>query len=312
MTLRVATRRSSLALRQARHVARLLEDAGAQCELVEISSRGDLHPDQPLGMLGRAAFTRELDLALLRNEADLAVHSLKDLPTTMTGGVVLAAVTEREDPRDALVGRVPLGWRDLPAGARVATSSVRRRAQLLRARPDLVVEAVRGNVDTRLAKLDRPDAWTALVLAAAGLIRLGHESRIGERLPIDLVVPAPGQGALAVTARSEDDRIQALARRACHHDATARSVAAERALLERLGGGCEAPVGGYAAPVGGGPVIRLRGRVLSPDGSACRDGELVGGAGSEAAAEALGTALADRLLAEGGAELVAAARDRSG
>jgi len=312
MRIRIATRRSALALWQARHVARLLEAAGAEWTLVEIAARGDLHPEQPLGMLGRAAFTRELDLALLRREADLAVHSLKDLPTTMTDGVVLAAVTEREDPRDALVGRRPLGWRDLPAGARIATSSVRRRAQLLRARPDLVIDAIRGNVDTRLAKLDRTPDWTAIVLAAAGLTRLGHGSRIGERLPIDIMVPAPGQGALAVAARGDDDGVRNLARRACHHDLTARCVAAERALLERLEGGCEAPVGGYAAPLGDGREIRLRGRVLSTDGSRCCDGELVGDAQSETGAEALGAALAERLLAEGGADLVAAARDQSG
>ena len=210
---------------------------------VEIKTTGDLTPDVPLARIGsRALFTKQIDDALLEGRIDLAVHSLKDLPTELPAGITVAAVSAREDPRDALVGHGPLRWNDLPQGAVVATSSLRRRAQLLGARPDFQVVDLRGNVDTRLAKLDAQSDWTAIVLATAGLVRLGLGHRIGERLPPDVMLPAPGQGALAVTVRASDCGTALAARRAVHDQEAALEVAAERAFLRRLEGGCQVPV----------------------------------------------------------------------
>jgi hydroxymethylbilane synthase len=188
----------------------------------------------PLARIGSTAlFTRQIDEAMLEGRIDLAVHSLKDLPTTLPEGITLAAVAEREDARDALVGRGPIRWADIPEGATVATSSLRRRAQLLHLRPDVVVVDIRGNVDTRLARLDRTPEWTAILLAAAGLVRLDLGHRIGERLPPEVMLPAPGQGALAVTARTGDAAAIAAARAAVHHPPTALAVAAERKAAAR-------------------------------------------------------------------------------
>src|SRR4051794_28138077 len=171
---------------------------GQETELVPIKTTGDLAIDVPLFRLGsRAIFTKQIDDALLEGRIDLAVHSLKDLPTQLPDSIIIAAVGTREDPRDALVGRTALRWSDIPRGGVIGTSSLRRRAQLLHARPDLVVSDLRGNVDTRLAKLDAHHGWTAIVLATAGLVRLNLGDRIGERLSPELMLPAPGQGALA-------------------------------------------------------------------------------------------------------------------
>ena len=244
--LRVGTRGSALAVWQTEHVRARLHAAGFATSRVEIRTTGDMVQDVPLARIGgRALFTRQIDDAMLDGRIDLAVHSLKDLPTTLPDGIVLVAVGEREDPRDALVGRGPLTWEELPERAVVATSSLRRRAQLLRVRSDLDVRDVRGNVDTRLGKLDASHDWTAIVLAAAGLVRLGYESRIGQRLPPAVMLPAPGQGALAVTAR-EGDAAAASAARSIHHGPTALAVAAERAFLRTLEGGCQVPVGALA------------------------------------------------------------------
>lgn len=308
--LRLGTRPSRLALWQAEWVRRELLARNHPAELVEISTTGDEVPEIPLSRLeGSDAFTRQIDQALLQGRVDLAVHSLKDLPTTLPEGIRIAAVTSREDPRDALIGRGPLEWDAIPQGGVVATCSLRRRAQLLRARPDLTVTDIRGNVETRLAKLDNNPEWSATILAVAGLARLGLADRIGERLEPELMLPAPGQGALAVTVRA-DDRISArMAYDSVHHAETARCVTAERALLHHLESGCHAPVGALA--VSRGPhQLELAGRVLSLDGHDCIETSLVTTASSEPEAAGLGVALAERLLAMGAEQLLGSLRSR--
>lgn len=305
--LRVGTRGSALALWQTEHIRRMLADAGHPTERIEIRTTGDMVQDVPLAQIGSAAlFTRQIDDALLAGRIDLAVHSLKDLPTVLPAGLALAAVAEREDPRDALIGRGPVRWGDLPAGATVATSSLRRKAQLLHARPDLRVADLRGNVDTRLRKLDAAEGWSAILLAAAGLVRLGQGDRIGELLPSEVMLPAPGQGALAITARADDRRAIAAAAVA-HHGPSGRAVAAERAFLRRVEGGCQVPVGALAV-VESGDVLWLHGRVIALDGSRLVEGRETGTAAEPADAERLGVALADRLLHAGAGEILAAVR----
>lgn len=309
--LRVGTRASALARWQTARVRELLGAAGHSTEAVEIRTTGDMVQEVPLSRIGsRALFTRQIDEAMLEGRIDLAVHSLKDLPTVLPAGIALAAVSEREDARDALVSRGGLRWADLPRGATLATSSLRRRAQLLHLRPDLTVVDVRGNVDTRLAKLDARAEWSAILLAAAGLVRLGQEHRIAERLPPEVMLPAPGQGALAVTARADDPATVAAVRAALHHRATALAVSAERAFLRRLEGGCQVPVAAYAELAGRGADARLllRGRVVSLLGERSVEGREGGPAGDEAQADAMGVTLAERLLAEGAAEILAEVR----
>jgi hydroxymethylbilane synthase len=305
--LRVGTRGSALARWQTDRVREALGRGGIATERVEIRTTGDEVQHVPLSRIGsRALFTRQIDDAMLEGRIDLAVHSLKDLPTTLPAGIVLAAVAEREDPRDALVGRAMVTWGELPAGAVLATSSLRRRAQLLRLRPDLDVRDLRGNVDTRLARLGEHADWSAIVLAVAGLVRLGFADRIGERLPPEVMLPAPGQGALAITARTGDPRA-AEAARAVHHEATAIAVAAERSFLRTLEGGCQVPVAALAeAQPGGG--LRLRGRVVSLAGEHAVEGEEVRTAADAGEADALGVALAERFLRDGAAPILAAVR----
>jgi hydroxymethylbilane synthase len=258
--------------------------------------------DVPLSRIGTVAiFTAQLDEALLADRIDLAVHSLKDLPTSSPPGIEIVAVSEREDPRDALVGRAPLRWQEIPRGATIATSSLRRRAQLRRARPDLTLVEIRGNVETRLAKLDTTPVWTATVLAVAGLVRLGLAGRIGERLPRELMLPAPGQGALAITARVGDAGTARAARAAVHDEATALCVTAERALLGRLEGGCQVPVGAYASFTRQTvtPALHLTGRVVSLDGRESVEQSVTAPVADSPGAAALGVALAEELLADG-------------
>lgn len=310
-TLRVGTRGSSLALWQTERVRDRLAAAGCRTDRVEIRTTGDLVQDVPLSRIGsRALFTRQIDDAMLEGRIDLAVHSLKDLPTTLPAGIAIAAVSEREDPRDALVGRGPVSWDSLPQGATVATSSLRRRAQILYLRRDLRVADIRGNVDTRIAKLDAQPEWAAIVLAAAGLDRLGLARRIGERIAPEVMLPAPGQGALAVTAREDDADAIAAARGALHHLPTALAVAAERALLRRLEGGCQVPVAALAEPQGegAGGRLRLRGLVVSLGGERVARGLEVARVTDPQGAEALGVALAERLLDGGAAEILASVR----
>jgi len=307
--LRIGTRSSALALWQTEHVRALLGAAGQETARVEIRTTGDLTPDVPLSQIGsRALFTKQIDDALLERRIDLAVHSLKDLPTEFPEGIDLAAVSAREDPRDALVGHGKLRWDEVPPGAVIATSSLRRRAQLLRARPDLHIVDLRGNVDTRLAKLDAHPDWTAVVLATAGLVRLGLGHRIGERLAPEVMLPAPGQGALAVTVRTGDTDVFRSVRKAVHDAEAALEVAAERAFLRRLEGGCQAPVAAYACPGAAGTSLRLHGRVISLGGETAAEGFEEGMAGDVAAAEQLGTALAERLLRNGAASILSDVR----
>lgn len=301
--LRVGTRGSALALWQTERVRERLAAAGQETERIEIRTTGDTVQGVPLSRIGTTAlFTRQLDEAMLAGQIDLAVHSLKDLPTRLPDGIVLAAISAREDPRDALVGRGDLDWSGVPRGAVVATSSLRRRAQLLRARPDLRIADIRGNVDTRLARLDATPEWAAIVLAAAGLVRLGYAHRIGERLPLGWMLPAPGQGALAVTARADDGEAQQLARAAVHDAAVELAVSAERGFLRRLEGGCQVPVAAFAE-LGDG-VLRLAGRVASLDGREVAEGTAERALADPRDATELGVELAERLLAKGAAEIL--------
>jgi len=315
LALRLGTRGSPLAVWQAEWVERQLRAHGHGLELIRIATTGDRITDVPLSSFGvPAVFSRELDEALLDGRIDLAVHSLKDLPTVLPDGIALAAVSRREDPRDALVGRGPLAWRDLAPGAVVATSSLRRRAQLLRARPDLEIVDLRGNVGTRLEKLQTEARWGGIVLAVAGLARLGLQARIGERLPLDLIVPAPGQGVLAVTVRADDPRTAEAVRRPVEDEESRLAITAERAVLRALEGGCQVPFGAHAAvvPRGASRAIVIHGRVLSLDGrtmverileqrlpTSDTDGDV---------ADAVGATLARDLIAEGADRILAAVR----
>lgn len=309
--LRIGTRASALALWQTERVRARLAECGYRSERVEIRTTGDLVQDVPLARIGgRALFTKQLDDAMLEGRIDVAVHSLKDLPTQLPDGLALGAVGLREDPRDALVSSGGLGWASLPQGAIVATSSLRRRAQLLWQRPDLQVTDVRGNVDTRLAKLDRNREWTAVVLAVAGLVRLGLDNRISERLPFEIMLPAPGQGALAATARADDARTREALHRALHEPAVELAVTAERAFLRRLEGGCQVPIAACAqlGDERGARTLRLRGRVIALGGEHCVDGIRTATSLTVEAADALGAGLAEELLGRGADGLLAAAR----
>jgi hydroxymethylbilane synthase len=299
--LRLGTRGSPLALWQAGHVRDLLVPlAGPRpVELVLVETEGDRVRDRPLSQIGGdGLFTREIQNALLDGRADVAVHSLKDLPTLPVGGLVLAAVPLRGPVGDAFVSRRHARFNDLPNGAVVATSSLRRRSQLLHRRPDLHVQSVRGNVETRLRKLDE-QGLDAIILAEAGLRRLGLEQHISEILDPRWMLPAVGQGALGLECRADDAATRALLER-LNDTATRAAVLAERAFLRGLGGGCLVPIG--ALGVIQGQQLHLRGCVLSGDGGRRVEGERSGPA---AAAEELGRALADDLLAQGARELLA-------
>jgi hydroxymethylbilane synthase len=298
-----------LAIWQTDWVRTRLRTAGHETDRVEIKTTGDLVTDVALTQIGtRALFTRQIDDALLQGRIDLAVHSFKDLPTQLPDGIAIAAVGVREDPRDALVSQGPIRWTDLPRGGVVATSSLRRKAQLLNLRPDLSVVDVRGNVETRLAKLDQQPGWAAILLATAGLVRLGLDQRIGERLSPELMLPAPGQGAIAVTVREGDTASQRAAREAVHDPVTALAVAAERGFLSRLEGGCQVPVGAHAILDTTGTRLLLRGRVISLGGEQKVEGQEEGPVANEEAADDLGTTLAERLLREGAAGILAQVR----
>lgn len=302
--MRLGTRGSRLALQQCEEVVRGLAKMGIAARPVVVSTLGDEQPEVPLPQLdARDAFTRELDAALLAGDVDAAVHSLKDIPTTLAPGLVIAAITRREDPADVLVaGRG--GWDDLPPRAVVATCSLRRRAQLLRARPDLQIVDIRGNVETRLARLDATPDWHATVLAAAGLHRLGLAARISQRLPSSLMLPAPGQGAIAVVIRADDRWPEAIIRASVHHPETAACVLAERALLGRLEGGCSAPIAALAEPGTGGWLLTAR--VLSLDGAAAVEGQETWPGLTGTGAREAGERLAERLLRDGAGEVIAA------
>lgn len=306
-TLRIGTRGSELALWQARHVAgRLSKLEGAPAiEIVEIRTEGDHVLDRPLSEVpGKAFFTKEIEEALGRGEVDLAVHSLKDLPTELPSGLTIAAVLEREDPRDVWLARggaAGPSLATLPAGSRVGTSSLRRRALLARHRPDLELVDLRGNVPTRIRRLEE-GRYDAIVLAAAGVKRLGLEAHVTEFLALDQFLPAVAQGAVAVEIREGDDATATWVGR-LDHPATRAATAAERALLARLEGGCQVPVGALATLAG--DELRLVGEVVALDGSRHVHGACLG---PVAEGERLGRALADELLAGGADSILDAIR----
>lgn len=294
--LRVGTRGSRLSLRQTQVVLDLLRDhvPDVQCEVVMIETSGDRAPAVPLEALeGIGFFARELEAALRDGRCDLAVHSAKDLPTDVPEDLCLAAFPPRGDPRDVLVDRAGRRLATLPPGARIATSSLRRSAQIRHLRSDLDTVSIRGNIDTRLAKLDR-GVCDVLCLAGVGLVRMGWEHRITEWLDLGVMLPAPGQGAIAVEMRRRDEGLTDLVGR-INHPATQRAVEAERAFVRRLGSGCRAPAAALAAVEDG--VITLEGMVALADGSVVRRHRA---SAPEAQAAALGVGVADDLLARAG------------
>ncbi len=293
-TLIVGTRGSRLARRQTEIVIEALRQRhpDRNFEIRTVTTTGDRRPQPLAEIAGEGVFTKELEEALLRDEIDMAVHSLKDLPTQLHPQLALAAVTAREDVRDALVSAGGQTLARLPAGARIGTGSVRRAAQMRLLRPGIEAVPIRGNVDTRLAKVGG-DEIDAVIVAAAALARLGRLDAAAELLPLEAMLPAPGQGALAVETRADDTEAREVAS-AVDDDDTHRATTAERAFLRRLGGGCRVPVAAYATVETGG--LRLRGLVVEPDGTRAYRGQIDGPA---AEAEALGERLAERLLSEG-------------
>ena len=299
MTVRIATRRSALAMWQARHVSGLLtaREPGLEVQLLELMTRGDRILDVPLAEVGgKGLFVKEIEDALLRREAQIAVHSMKDLPAVEPPGLVIAAVPPREDPRDALVSHGKK-LSELPHGARVGTASLRRSAQLQAMRPDLRIETIRGNVATRLRKID--EGFDAVVLAFAGLRRLGLADKVAQVFSTEEMLPAVAQGALAIEAREDD--AETLRRLAPLEDRTTRiQIQAERGFLRKLQGGCQVPIAGHAEVKG--ERVHLRGLVANLDGTVIIRGERSGLATDAAR---IGEELANELLARGAGEILA-------
>ncbi|MFJ7282458.1 hydroxymethylbilane synthase [Pseudomonas sp. NPDC099000] len=306
--IRIATRKSALALWQAEYVKTRLEEAhpGLLVTLVPMVSRGDKLLDSPLSKIGgKGLFVKELETALLENEADIAVHSMKDVPMDFPEGLGLFCICEREDPRDAFVSNTYASLDELPQGSIVGTSSLRRQAQLLTRRPDLEIRFLRGNVNTRLAKLDAGE-YDAIILAAAGLIRLGFEDRITSAISVDDSLPAGGQGAVGIECRSVDSEIHALLA-PLHHQDTATRVTAERSLNKHLNGGCQVPIACYAVLEG--EQIWLRGLVGDPSGGLLLSAEARAPRGD---AEALGVQVAEDLLSQGADDILKAVYGEAG
>lgn len=306
--IRIATRKSALALWQADYVKARLEQAhpGLQVTLVPMVSRGDKLLDSPLSKIGgKGLFVKELETALLEQQADIAVHSMKDVPMDFPEGLGLFCICEREDPRDAFVSNTYSSLEALPAGSIVGTSSLRRQAQLLTRRPDLEIRFLRGNVNTRLAKLDAGE-YDAIILAAAGLIRLGFEDRITASISVDDSLPAGGQGAVGIECRSADLEIHALLA-PLHHRDTADRVVAERAMNKHLNGGCQVPIACYAVLEG--EQLWLRGLVGEPAGGLLLSAEA---RAPRADAEALGVRVAEDLLQQGAEEILKAVYGEAG
>ncbi len=307
-TLTIATRKSPLAMWQAEYVKARLEALHPQLNviLLPMTSRGDHILDVPLAKVGgKGLFVKELEHALLNHEADIAVHSMKDVPMEFPEGLGLSVICEREDPRDAFVSNQYTNFNELPQGAVVGTSSLRRQCQILEQRPDLEIKFLRGNVNTRLSKLDNGE-YDAIVLAAAGLMRLEMHERIAERLSPELCLPAGGQGAVGIECRVDDPQIaEWLA--PLNHTVTAECVTAERAMNRRLEGGCQVPIACYAihSPEHE-QQLWLRGLVGSPDGQQMLSDEVVG---TPDTAEAMGVELAERLLAKGADKILKAVYD---
>ncbi|HSB70220.1 MAG TPA: hydroxymethylbilane synthase [Candidatus Methylomirabilis sp.] len=309
-SLVIGTRGSKLALWQAEHVAGRLRGAfpSFTVRLETIKTTGDKIQDVPLAQVGgKALFVKEIEEALLAGRVDLAVHSMKDVPTELPSGLCIAAVSEREDPLDVLISRTGASLAGLPRGGRVGTSSLRRQAQLLHHRPDLTIVGLRGNLDTRIRKLT-DEGLDAIVVAAAGVRRLGLTHLITERLRADILLPAIGQGALGIEIRAPHPAAGSPERQApsilqqvsvLDHPETHTAVRAERAMLSRLEGGCQVPIAAHATVSDGGIV--LQGLVASLDGGRLVRGDMRGGSGD---AEAMGAALAEDLLRRGAAEIL--------
>jgi hydroxymethylbilane synthase len=298
--LRIATRKSQLALWQAGHVAALLRSAHPQLsvELVPMSTRGDQIQDRSLAAIGgKGLFIKELEVAIAEGRADLAVHSMKDVPAELPPGFVIGAVLERADARDALLATRHASLAALPPGARIGTSSLRRQAQILAARPDLRIEPLRGNVGSRIKRLDDGEL-EAIVLACAGLLRLGLQSRITAHLDLNACLPAVGQGVIGVECRADNAGALALIA-ALEHPASRTVLSAERSFSGKLGGSCQSPIAAHASIANG--TLSLHGLVAEPDGSRLLRDQLEGPAGDP---EALGEALAQRLLAAGAGPLL--------
>ncbi len=301
-TLRIATRKSPLALWQAEHVAARLRAAhpGLQVELVTMVTQGDRMLDAPLAKIGgKGLFVKELEQGMFEGRADIAVHSMKDVPAHLPDGLELAVILDRGSPFDAFVSNHYDSLADLPENARVGTCSLRRQCQISERFPGFEILNLRGNVNSRLAKLDAGD-YDAIILACAGLERLGMGERIRAEIPAEQSLPAVGQGALGIECRSDDDATRALLS-VLHDEATSIRVRAERAMNARLNGGCQVPIASYAEHCDDGR-LRLRGLVGSPDGKRVLRAERHAAA---ADAEALGVAIGEDLLAQGAAEILA-------
>jgi hydroxymethylbilane synthase len=298
-TLIVGTRGSRLARRQTESVVALLQERCPDCrlEVRAVRTTGDRRPEPLSEISGEGVFTKELETALMAGEIDIAVHSLKDLPTDIAHGLAVAAVTRREDPRDALVSRDRTPLAKLPRGARIGTGSVRRAAQLRLLRPDVKPVPIRGNVDTRLAKVESGE-FDAVIVAAAALSRIGWLDRAAEIISLEAMLPAPGQGALAVETRGDDAEVLRIVATIDDRDSRL-ATAAERAFLRRLGGGCRIPVAALATIKNG--ELRLDGLVVDPQGRQAFRGEMTG---APADAESLGERLAASLLSEGASEIL--------
>ena len=299
--LRIATRKSALALWQAEFVKAELErfHPDLTVELVPMSTQGDIILDTPLAKIGgKGLFVKELEQAMLDGRADIAVHSMKDVPVEFPEGLELNTICEREDPRDAFVSNKYKSLDELPQGAVVGTSSLRRQCQVRALRPDLDIRDLRGNVNTRLAKLDNGD-YDAIILAAAGLLRLEMPERIADFIEPETSLPANGQGAVGIECRSDDERVKALLA-PLEHTETRIRVLAERAMNRRLEGGCQVPIGAYALV--NGEQVHIRGLVGAVDGSEILRDEV---SGSVENAEQLGVQLAEQLLAQGADQILA-------
>jgi hydroxymethylbilane synthase len=305
--IRIATRRSKLALWQAEHVAALLRSAHPEVpvDLVPMSTQGDRVLDRALADVGgKGLFVKELEVAMQEGRADIAVHSMKDVPSELPPGFAIAAALPRANPNDAFLSLRFARFADLPRGARVGTSSPRRQAQLRHARPDLALELLRGNVDTRLRRLEE-GGLDAILLACAGLERLGLGARITEVLDADLCVPAVGQGVIGIECRADDARSRGLLA-ALHHEESFVRLTAERAFARALGGSCHSPIAAHAALDGG--VITLRGFVGAPDGTEVYRDHI---SGPVADADRLGLELARRVQAAGAGRLLERLRDEA-
>ncbi|WP_309120536.1 hydroxymethylbilane synthase [Paenibacillus sp.] len=304
----VGSRQSALALTQTNQVLDALRDLGrrhgmpCEFEVRKIVTKGDRILDVTLSKVGgKGLFVKEIEQALMDKEIDFAVHSMKDMPAALPEGLIVGCVPEREDPRDAFIAKAGWTLETLPQGARLGTSSLRRSSQMKFRRPDLVVEPLRGNIDSRLKRLETGE-FDAILLASAGLRRMGWEDRITEAVPAGVCVPAVGQGALALECREGDEELLALLK-LFHHERTAVAVAAERAFLGRLNGGCQVPIGAYATIDDAGDVT-LTGFVGTPDGSTLLRETAIG-----REPEKLGTAVGETLLARGAARILEEARE---